>query len=326
MKLIPKIASLALALIFIAAALFSCATQNGAIVMKLGGFDVRYDMYRYAVLSEKESMKILYGDGIFDGKGTDERKKELSDRTLEYLRNVYAVPALAADYGIKADDKVIKALVERRRESDVNAYGSEDALKEEMKKNNVTDEVYNLMTSFTVMEEELFSAMKREGDIDTDPSHVREYLLGDDCVCVLEVLISFEKHGEDEARRLAGEVREKALAGEDFYELVMEYGENIDMFNNPDGYYIMRGLRNRDLEDAAFSLSEGEVSGVIASPRGFSVLMRREKNEEFIDRHFKTLSEDCCRSVFALAKNKKAAELTLETTKTYGKLDVWKIK
>ena len=335
MKKIVKIlcALLAAAL---AAGLSSCAgisdAKNKKVVMRLGSFDVTYDVYRFAVLTEKESMKIRYGDGIFDGERTDALESELRERTLDYLRNFYAIPALAADYGIKRDDQAIKTLADEKKSADVNSLGGKDAFLEELNKNNMTENVYDVMAAFTVMSDETYAAMIREGDIDTDPARVREYLLSDNCIRILEVLISRERHSDGEARSIAEEVRDAARSGEDpasgdgFYDLVMEYGENIDMFNNPDGYYMMRGVWNKDFEDAAFSLAAGEVSDVVETPRGYSVLIRLEKSEEYIDRRIDALTEDYYDSVFALAKEKKGAELKMETEKLYDKTDIWKLK
>lgn len=335
MKKIVKIlcALLAAAL---AAGLSSCAgisdAKNKKVVMRLGSFDVTYDVYRFAVLTEKESMKIRYGDGVFDGERTDALESELRERTLDYLRNFYAIPALAADYGIKRDDQAIKTLADEKKSADVNSLGGKDAFLEELNKNNMTENVYDVMAAFTVMSDETYSAMIREGDIDTDSARVREYLLSDNCVRILEVLISRERHSDGEARSIAEKVRDAARSGEDpasgdgFYDLVMEYGENIDMFNNPDGYYMMRGVWNKDFEDAAFSLAAGEISDVVETPRGYSVLIRLEKSEEYIDRHIDALTEDYYDSVFALAKEKKGAELKMETEKLYDKTDIWKLK
>ena len=320
----------------LAAGLSSCAgisdAKNKKVVMRLGSFDVTYDVYRFAVLTEKESMKIRYGDGVFDGERTDALESELRERTLDYLRNFYAIPALAADYGIKRDDQAIKTLADEKKSADVNSLGGKDAFLEELNKNNMTENVYDVMAAFTVMSDETYAAMIREGDIDTDPARVREYLLSDNCVRILEVLISRERHSDGEARSIAEEVRDAARSGEDpasgdgFYDLVMEYGENIDMFNNPDGYYMMRGVWNKDFEDAAFSLAAGEISDVVETPRGYSVLIRLEKSEEYIDRHIDALAEDYYDSVFALAKEKKGAELKMETEKLYDKTDIWKLK
>ena len=335
MKKIVKIlcALLAAAL---AAGLSSCAgisdAKNKKVVMRLGSFDVTYDVYRFAVLTEKESMKIRYGDGVFDGERTDALESELRERTLDYLRNFYAIPALAADYGIKRDDQAIKTLADEKKSADVNSLGGKDAFLEELNKNNMTENVYDVMAAFTVMSDETYAAMIREGDIDTDPARVREYLLSENCVRILEVLISRERHSDGEARSIAEKVRDAARSGEDpasgdgFYDLVMEYGENIDMFNNPDGYYMMRGVWNKDFEDAAFSLAAGEISDVVETPRGYSVLIRLEKSEEYIDRHIDALTEDYYDSVFALAKEKKGAELKMETEKLYDKTDIWKLK
>ena len=48
-------------------------------------------------------------------------------------------------------------------------------------------------------------------------------------------------------------------------ELVKKYGESLYMINNTDGYYVCRGMWEKENEDAVFALDEGEISEVIKS-------------------------------------------------------------
>ena len=51
--------------------------------------------------------------------------------------------------------------------------------------------------------------------------------------------------------------------GEDFDALIKEYGGDLFLFNNDDGYYISRGNYYKAFEDTAFSLEVGETSDII---------------------------------------------------------------
>ena len=73
--------------------------------------------------------------------------------------------------------------------------------------------------------------------------------------------------------------------------LIEQYGEDLYMFNNPDGYYIIRGNRWEAFEDAAFSLDVGEFSEVVETEAGFSILMRYEKEELPQNRFAKQINE-----------------------------------
>lgn len=74
-------------------------------------------------------------------------------------------------------------------------------------------------------------------------------------------------------KSIAEEVREKAIAGEDFASLARLY--SIDRESAEEGGYrgvVKEGELDPEVADVAFSLNEGEISGVILSPSGFHVL------------------------------------------------------
>ena len=83
---------------------------------------------------------------------------------------------------------------------------------------------------------------------------------------------------------------EKALAeyngGESFDSLIGLYSREV-----PAEAYVIRGERDAVLESAIFALEDGEVSGVIENEKGFYVVLRLEKDAEYITSHFNELKE-----------------------------------
>ena len=61
----------------------------------------------------------------------------------------------------------------------------------------------------------------------------------------------------DSLHRKAVEILELVNKGEDFDALIKEYGGDLFLFNNDDGYYISRGNYYKAFEDTAFSLEVG---------------------------------------------------------------------
>ena len=138
-----------------------------------------------------------------------------------------------------------------------------------------------------------FVYMVERGDIPDKEEEIRPILLGDEMVRVKQILIP-ASNGKtpEENRRRAEELLALARGGEDFDQLVQQYGGDINLFNNPDGYYITRGSYYPLFEETAFSLSIGEISDVIETPAGFSIVKRYEKEETYLNDHYKELAAE----------------------------------
>ena len=102
-----------------------------------------------------------------------------------------------------------------------------------------------------------------------------------DVITASHILISFkgasrseQNRSRKEAKKLAGELAEKAQKGEDFANLARM---NSDGPSAPKGGLLGtfgRGQMVPPFEEAAFALKIGEVSGVVETPFGFHVIKR----------------------------------------------------
>lgn len=82
-------------------------------------------------------------------------------------------------------------------------------------------------------------------------------------------------HTRDEARALIEEALRRALApGADFAALAVELSEGPDAGNGGRVEPFPRGSQPYSLERVAFRLAEGQVSGVLELPTGFTILKR----------------------------------------------------
>lgn len=318
-KLLRKAAA-PLCIIMAAVLCLSCVGCSGSsgddsrTLMTAGGYEVSYDVVRYVVMNLKK-------DGITE-------EGELRERTLAAIRDIYAVFALASDYGMEFDDEYISNLASQAKDSDVEEIGGKKAFKELLKENYMTDSVYILMAKKDALRDEIMRSMISVGDIETDEEKLREIIESDEFIRVKQILITSESaattddgvyilngktHTEEEAKALAAEAQEKAVAGEDFDALVAEYGQSFYMFGNTDGYYICRGMWDSVNENAAFALNVGEVSGVIESDVGYSVFKRYEKSGDYIDSHFDEICTNWYNACYVTALEEKAAFTDIET-------------
>ncbi len=84
---------------------------------------------------------------------------------------------------------------------------------------------------------------------------------------------------EDYAKALEtiNEIRDKALAGDDFAELATEFTEDPGSKETGGEYTFGRGRMVAEFEEAAFGLDEGGISEVVETQYGFHVIKLEEK-------------------------------------------------
>jgi peptidyl-prolyl cis-trans isomerase C len=126
----------------------------------------------------------------------------------------------------------------------------------------------------------------------------------------------------EQAKRLtrAEEVQSKAATGEDFIKLVKSYSEDVVTKEKDGEVTIARGSNNPVLEDAVFSLKQGQVSSVIKTGTGYHIvkLIKIHPKEyqsfsEVVDRIKMQLEAEYVQQLLPdyLAKLKDAAALEL---------------
>ncbi len=88
------------------------------------------------------------------------------------------------------------------------------------------------------------------------------------------------KHILVEDEKLAGEIYEKAISGEDFDALVNEYNIDPYMQQNPTGYIFTKGQMVEPFEKAAFALDYGEISKPVKTDLGYHIIKRSDDDRE----------------------------------------------
>lgn len=314
---------LAVSLLFSAAAcqrVPKSTKEESAAVLAIDEFSVPYEQLRYVVRNYMDG----YGDESF---WTEETAAQYADTvladSLDALKIQYAILSLAKQYGIERTDEAIAELVDSQMEAVIAEYGSTAAYADALAARHMTDSVYRFFLSVGVCSEELYYAMMDAGELETDTAVIEEIIRGEEFVRVKQILIENDE-GENPAENLAlaEDLRARAAAGEDFDTLVNEYGEDLHMFKNTDGYYICRGVWYHAFEDTAFSLKVGEVSDVIETEAGYSILLRCEKEAAYIEKNLAALCEDYRDACFSLKIEERAAELTLTTNENFDRYTI----
>lgn len=289
-----------------------------APVMSIGGYDVPYELYRYVAmnyraqyesgLDEQAAAELWLGD---DGAAL---LTELNDNTDETLQNLYVTISLAAEYDLTPDSALISENVATRIDEIYEGYENDtDAYLADIQPHYMNDSVYRFLIQNDVLTEELFYAMLNASDILSDPDTLSQMIHSDECIRVKQILIAADNgNSKAENRATAEKLYEQLQNGADFEELLGEYGEDLYMWGNDDGYYILRGNRYEAFEDAAYALQIGEYSKVIETDAGYSILMRYEKDEQYLDTHFDELCQEYFDSAYNALLQAHLPNMTIE--------------
>lgn len=88
------------------------------------------------------------------------------------------------------------------------------------------------------------------------------------------------KHILVEDEKLANEIYEKAVAGENFDALIETYNIDPGMKQNPDGYVFTKGQMVEPFEKAAFELGYGEISKPVKTDFGYHIIKRSDDDSK----------------------------------------------
>lgn len=339
-KLIIRIISAALACVLICS-LASCGSLNSSAkeketVMTVGEYEVPYELYRYLVLNYK--LQITKNkDDWNDSEKAEAMTREIEALVESSLRDLYAVFSLATEFGVDRENPAVDAAVKAELEATLNGYENKKAYADALSEGFMNHSTYELLQTNAICSDELYYKMMNDGAITADEETLREYIASDKFIRIKQILvvgessntthdgtvyIPEESHTDEEAKAIAEAARTKALAGEDFDSLVAQYGESFQMFNNKDGYYICEGYWDDVNNDAVFALEIGEISPVIESAQGYSVFMRCEKEDAYIEAHFDELCNKYTEAQYSLKIEERAEGFEITKTELYDSISI----
>jgi parvulin-like peptidyl-prolyl isomerase len=78
---------------------------------------------------------------------------------------------------------------------------------------------------------------------------------------------------------------------------------------------------DEDYENAAFDLEIGEVSEVIESPSGYSVFVRCDKSDKYIESHINDLANDYYKAQYNILLNERIKEMSVKTNDAFDTIN-----
>lgn len=178
-----------------------------------------------------------------------------------------------------------KENVKTTKQQVISSYGGDAAYKQFLKDNNITDSFIQLMCESTVYYEKLADKVAIE-----EPTSDEELLkyYEDNIKTLFEeykkakhiLILTQDKDGkalseeeQEAAKELAESLFERIKAGEDFDALMRKYSKDPGLSSNPEGYVFTSGEMVPEFEQAADSVSAGEIA-MCKSVYGYHIIKR----------------------------------------------------
>lgn len=269
-----------------------------AIVASLNGNGASADLVAYWIgydVSYLDSYMQYYTGSSLDWDYT------LSDGTniTDYIKsNVYSsvkqhlvLENLANKYGVTLTEGQESAMADSDQ-SYIDQYGSEEAFEAEIAKLGMRRETYDRVARSNYLYQNLYQLYNTEGSaLYASDEDLAVYAADQNYITADHILLSTKDLTTGEAltdeqkaekKALAEEIKQKLDACEGdideltalFQELADQYSEDPGRETYPTGYTFTTGSMVQEFEDAAYALSEGEVSEVVESSFGYHILLR----------------------------------------------------
>lgn len=240
---------------------------------------------------------------------------------VEALQTSYLTKEIADKMEISLDESEEKAIQKQVSSFKANE-GGKSAGDKLLKKYGLDDDILETILASSIYSQKIFEQINIE---DATDEELREYFKND-YLRAKHVLISTQDplSGADidadklaEAEAKANEVLEKAKSGENFDELIKEYGEDPGMESNTDGYFFTDNEMVPEFEEATKSIQPGEFT-LCKSSFGYHIIQRLpiDETDESFEKFF-TENNVAIKSRNAAKKqeealNKKAEELGIK--------------
>lgn len=301
---------------------FEPTAQDKKVVMKIGDEKVEYQEFRYYFLNNKR-------DNYPDAEAlTSEEIAELKALTEENAKSHAALLLLAREYGAELTDaqkEIVNKYVDDYRTGN---FFDDESYRLALEAQYMTDYLFRELSSENLLAENIVKKMKETGNIATDDASIDAALADESLICIKEIYIAYNTEEMKEySRAEAEEVLGKLMNGEAFEDLMKEHSDYSEASLPPEhGYYTTEYDALEEIWETAIGLAVGEYSRVVESDYGFHIVLRCEKDAEYMEENREALFEICAEREFWQEYEEFTEGLTVEYT-SYGKtLELSEIK
>ena len=315
-----KIGSILLAAALAAGVLAGCgdAGDLDATVMTVNGDEVSNAEYRYYFNSLKANVDA--GDDSYWQENEDQIVA-LKTAAANYILQTFAVRELAEQEGITLTEGDQEAL-DNTMESMKTQYGDADALAQALEENNLTTEVFRKNLEDNLLNQKLFDHLY--GD------QIMEQVSDDTWFCAKHILIQYDDpdaETHEEELEAARNLLERARNGEDFDQLIADYGEDPGMTEQPDGYYFDLNGNTPDGGSLVEEFYKGaqalEINGIsepMATDYGYHIIKRVPLDMDYIEQNRTSFATAEMDGEYAGLLNDQMQQLEIDYANIYSKI------
>ena len=227
-------------------AIVASLNGNGASA-DLVAYWIGYDVsYLNSYMQYYTGSSINWDDTLSDGMSVADYVKA---SVLSSVKQHLVLENLASKYGVTLTAEQEAAMAESDQ-SYIDQYGSEEAFEAEIAKLGMRRETYDRVTRSNYLYQNLYELYNTEGSALYASDEELAVYAADQNYITADHIASY------------------------FAELADEYSEDPGRETYPTGYTFTTGSMVQEFEDAAYALSEGEVSEVVESSLGYHILLR----------------------------------------------------
>ncbi|MEK6777994.1 MAG: peptidyl-prolyl cis-trans isomerase [bacterium] len=254
---------------------FACLASAHAVVLDRVVALVNDDVI---TLSELKSLEISVLKSTVEKPGKEESTVD-RDSLLDDMIDKKIKLQKAEEINIKVSDEEVRSAIQQILSRNKI---TEEALKEKLHTEGFTWDEYTkeireqMILSSLVNQEVRSKIFIMPGDIEKYyQEHMDEFSMGEK-KHLLSIFLSVpEKAGEDEIQarnRLADELRQRALSGEPFRDIAVQYSDGREAKEGGDLGYLSQDDLRSEMSTAVAAMKPGDVSPVIRIGEGFVLL------------------------------------------------------
>ncbi|MDZ4164843.1 MAG: peptidylprolyl isomerase [Smithellaceae bacterium] len=230
-----------------------------------------------------EAVAVLLPQASYHRNVTAEKIKELEKKALENLID----EELFYRAGLKKGYKVGKGEVSKRLEEVIKRYPSKKAFREALKKygikeGDVRNKLEHMMLAGVFVNEEVHKKAEiKDTELFAYYQKNQEKFQKPDAIQLFHILIKVppaaQREEKEKLKKKAEDLLQRLKKGEDFQKLAWDNSDDPSRVKGGDLGIVHRGRLETDVENPAFALKKGELSGLVTSIYGHHILKVVEK-------------------------------------------------
>lgn len=253
----------------------------------------------------------LLPSASYHGSVSPEKKRETEKEALEILIDDELYFQEAKRQGLQADTEAIQAKLDAVR----GQFATEEAFREALKKNLMTPEVLHQRIVKILLIEKLLQQEVTYSLTDEELSDYyhrnREKFIIPESIRLRYIWVKYRPTEADfmaTAKKKADEALRKIKAGDDMAEVAWNYSDDKSRVKGGDIGFIHRGRMPEQVEEAAFSLKEGELSDIIQNDFGYHIL-RMEGRQDARQVPYEEIKEGLRKDLISSTERKRKSAL-----------------